>query len=175
MSTPEFSRAILVERIGEPARHHLDANDTERGALATRFDLVAIKRLRAILTTLREGAGVRVVGTVEARVVQRCTVSDEPVQADIAETVDLRFTVVTAVAPDAEIELDANALDTLPLDSDTVDLGEIAAETMALALDPYPRAADADAVAARAKLMREEDVSEAARAEGPFAKLRLLQ
>jgi hypothetical protein len=64
-----------------------------------------------------------------------------------------------------EIEIDPDVDVPEPLGEDGLDLGEVAAEEMAVALDPYPRAPDADAVLAEvAARAAEED-------RGPFAVL----
>ena len=48
-------------------------------------------------------------------------------------------------------------LDTLPLEDERIDLGETVAQSLALNLDPYPRAPDADAILRRAGVLSEED------------------
>ncbi len=72
------------------------------------------------------------------------------------EPVTLRF--VEDDAADEETELSADALDTMPIEGGAIDLGEAAAETMALALDPFPRAPDAAAVLREAGVLGEDDV-----------------
>jgi hypothetical protein len=72
-----------------------------------------------------------------------------------------------AGTPDEEFELSAEDCDTLPLEG-RIDLGELAAETLALALDPYPRWEGADAVAEQGMLADEFDA-------GPFAGLKALK
>src|SRR3546814_10611416 len=48
--TPEFSRAIRLDTIGEqPRRIEIEADAAERAALAARFGLIAIDRLAAAL------------------------------------------------------------------------------------------------------------------------------
>ena len=67
------------------------------------------------------------------------------------------------------LELSELDCDMLPHDGKTIDLGEAIAETLALALDPYPRSADAEARLRAAGVIDEE----AARAAGsPFAGLK---
>jgi uncharacterized metal-binding protein YceD (DUF177 family) len=57
-----------------------------------------------------------------------------------------------------------------------IDIGEAVSETVSLALDPYPRAREADAVLREAGVRREADVEAERRAEAearsPFAVLR---
>jgi len=83
-------------------------------------------------------------------------VTDEALPVTVDEPVALRF--VAEDKPDAdEVELDENALDTMGFDGAAIDLGEAAAETMALALDPFPRGPNAAAVLREAGVISEEE------------------
>lgn len=158
--TPEFPRPERLDTIGAAPRHvTIEANEAERAALTRRFDLVAIDRLAAALDLHREASGVVVRGRVEATVTQACVVTDAPVVTRIDEPVALRF---VETLPDAEeIELDAADCDTVPIDGGSIDLGEAAAETMALALDPYPRAPGAEAALRAAGVVSEAEAKRA--------------
>ena len=161
--TPEFSRTERVDSIGERARDVMVAADAaERAALARRFDLISIEQLEGRFALRREGDGIVATGRVTAAVTQACSASGVPLPATIDEAVDLRW--VEAIDADEELELSADALDTLPIENGAIDLGEAAAETMALALDPFPRAPDADAVLAEAGVVGEDQA-------GPFGAL----
>ncbi|MBN9990995.1 hypothetical protein JND45_16805, partial [Listeria monocytogenes] len=52
-------------------------------------------------------------------------------------------------------------LDTMPYDGAAIDLGEAAAETMALALDPFPRGPNAAAALRAAGVISEEEAKPA--------------
>lgn len=148
--TPEFSRPERLDAMGEEARTvRIAADAKERAALAKRFDLIAVERLEAVFAVRREAAGVAVEGRVTGAVIQACSVSGEPLSAFIDEPVALRF--VHAAAEGEEVELSADALDTLPIEGGAVDLGEAAAETLALAFDPFARGPEADEALATAK------------------------
>jgi uncharacterized metal-binding protein YceD (DUF177 family) len=162
--TPEFSRPERLDTIGGQDRHvAIEANEAERQALATRFGLLAIGRLAAGFAVRREGAAVLATGRVEASVTQACSATGDPIEAAVDETVSLRFVDDDAAASD-EIELAPDALDTLPIEGGAIDLGEAAAETMALALDPFPRSP------AAADALRDAGVLEEGEA-GPFGAL----
>jgi uncharacterized metal-binding protein YceD (DUF177 family) len=165
--TPEFSRPERLDQIGgEPRTVRIEADAAERTALARRFGLLAIDRLTAEFQLRRETGGVRACGRVEGAVTQACAVTGEPLPASIDEAVDLRFAEDTVAAE--EVELSADALDTLPIEGGAIDLGEAAAETLALALDPFPRAPGAaDALAAAGVLSEGEG--------GPFGALAALK
>ena len=155
--TPEFSRPDRVDTIGDRARAiGIAADEAERAALAQRFDLVAIERLDAQLSVRREGGGITVTGTVVAAVVQACSVTDDPIAVEIEEPVALRFVETLDLAD--EIELEETALDTVEIEDGIIDLGEAAAETMALALDPFPRGPNAAAALRAAGVISEEEL-----------------
>lgn len=134
---PEFSHVLRAHEIGGAVRRvTIAASVAECAALAVRFGLLALNSLAATLEVRREASGIRVTGQVTAAGDQACVASGDPVPFRLAETVALRL----AEAPDGgEIELAADDLDVEPLAGDIVDLGEIAAQALALGLDPYPR------------------------------------
>ena len=159
MTTPEFSRPERIDTIGAGERSlTLAADAIERVALAARFGLLSIDRLEAMLSVRREAAGIVVRGRVGADVVQACTVTDEPIPVTVDEPVALRFVEGGDAGEDDEIELDEHALDTIPYEGGAIDLGEAAAETMALALDPFPRSANAAAALREAGVLSEDEV-----------------
>lgn len=138
--TPEFTHILHAHEIGAaPRSQALAASDKERAALARRFDLIALDRLDATVTTRAVAGGVQVSGRFRAIGAQPCGLTGIAVAFDLDEPLDLRFTAVVAVAAD-EIELTPADLDTLPMDGDSIDLGEAVAQSLGLALDPYPRA-----------------------------------
>lgn len=166
--TPEFSRLERIDAVAERERIvEIEATAEERAALAGRFDLVSVDRLRALFAIRREAAGITARGRVTAEVVQACSVTGEPVRAMVDEAAELLFVREDAGAPD-ELELSADALDTIPYQGGGIDLGEAAAETMALALDPFPRTPGAADALREAGVLSEEE----ARPLGKLAGLR---
>jgi uncharacterized metal-binding protein YceD (DUF177 family) len=169
--TPEFSRPERVDTIGEVAREvTINAEEAERAALARRFGLIGVERLEARFTLRREAGGIVATGQVMAQVTQACAASGVPLLATVDEPVTLRF----VEEPDTteELELSADALDTLPIEDGAIDLGEAAAETMALALDPFARSPDAGAALAQAGVIDEAQAREQAAPFGALADLK---
>lgn len=125
----------------------LEATPEERRALAERFDLVSVERFagHALLELSGKGDGIRLRGRLEAEVVQSCVVSLEEVRSTVDEPFECRFTRPGAALPDEP----AWDEDIEPLEGAEVDVGEAFAQQLALALDPYPRAADAYALVSR--------------------------
>ena len=170
MTAPEFSRTERIDTIGEGERTiAITANDAERAALAKRFDLISVDRLEAKFTVRRDAAGVVARGTVSAAVVQACSVTDDPLPVTVEEPIALRF--VDHEPDSEEIELDPDALDTMVFDGAAVDLGEAAAETMALSLDPFPRGPNAAAALKAAGVISEEEAKPAGALAGLKAAL----
>jgi uncharacterized metal-binding protein YceD (DUF177 family) len=168
--TPEFSRPQRIDRIGTaPATVTISAEPEERARLAERFGLIAIEALSAEFALRREGADVLADGRVTGQVAQPCIATGEPVPARIDEAVSLRFVPEADLdaGPADEVEIDAEAADTLFYTGGAIDLGEAAAETMALALDPYPRSPAAEAALREAGVKRDDEV-----ASGAFAGLK---
>ena len=157
MTAPEFSRLERIDTIGEGEREvRVAATDEERAALSVRFGLKSIERLEGVFRLRRDAAGVVARGQVRADLVQACVVTDEPMSVAIDEPVALRF-VAGDEPKGEEVELSEDALDTMTFDGAAVDLGEAAAETMALALDPFPRGPNAAAVLKEAGVISEEE------------------
>ena len=145
----EFSRPVVAERLpaGE-AVYEIAASAPEREALARRLDLVALDRLEARICLNRLGGGlIGMAATLSADVVQRCVVTLEPV----ANRVDDAFTLLFGGDGDevegGEVVVDGAAEIREPLCNGAIDLGEAVAQQLSLALDPFPRAADAPVAA----------------------------
>jgi len=157
MTAPEFSRARRLDTIGTgDIAIAIEADAAERAALASRFGLVGIGRLSAEYVLRKDSAGVIASGRVRAAVRQVCVATGEPVAAKIDEPFSLRF--VPGAGDDAEeVELDPDELDVMFYQGGAIDLGEAAAETLALALDPFPRAPGAEAVLKQAGVISEDE------------------
>lgn len=162
---PELSRPIDLERLPEGGLSlDIVADPAERERLARRLELVELTRLeaRAIIDRL-PGELVRVRGHVTAELQQSCIVTLEPVAQALEFELERLFGA--SLEPDSgEIVLDPDTVDIEPLDGPTLDIGELVAEELALALDPYPRVPGAEGPA---------DTGEPE--AGPFAALEALR
>lgn len=137
---PDLGREVIIE-----------ATQAERVALAAQLDIPAIAKLTASFRVRPIAKdGVRVTGEVRGEVTQTCVVSLDPIEETVVEAVDLKFLPPAAIEPvklsrgdDQEgegVDLDPDAEDPPePLIDDRIDLGVIAAEFLALGLNPYPR------------------------------------
>lgn len=171
MSEPEFSRPMHRGDLASEKRSgSIAATSGECAALARRFDLPTIASLEADYRLAEAGAAIRATGQMRAQIEQLCSVSGEPFAVAIDEGFDVRFSASLDIqaSGEDEIELSDEDCDIMPLDGDRFDLGEAVAQTLYLALDPYPEGPDAQAVRDR------YDLSEKA-GDGPFAALAKLQ
>lgn len=165
----EFSRLYRLDELGTaPRAVTIEAGDDERSALAKRFGLLSIARLSADAELRREGDVVLAEGKLDADVVQACVASGEPVPAVIAENFTLRFVPARQDHGTDEIELEESELDEVEYEGGAVDLGEAVAQTLALSLDPFPRAAGADEKLREAGVIGEGEA-------GAFAALKALK
>lgn len=143
---PEFSRVVHADRVQSGETIAITADAAERRALAERFELEEIGSLTAALRLdrVRGGRMIRVSGRLEADVVQTCVVSLEAVPARVEERFAALFAPEDMVPElDESFEIDPVTLEDEtpePMDHGRIDLGELTAQHLSLALDPYPRA-----------------------------------
>lgn len=161
----DFAHRLTLDRIRDGERIDLVAGEAERAAVAERFGLLALARLDAHAALHREGDTIRATGRVKAALTQACVASGEPVAAHVDEAFDLKFVPSPGEArPDEEVELSGQDCEVMFHDGAAIDLGGAIADTLALALDPYPRSATA------AEALKAAGVLSEAQA-GPFAAL----
>ncbi len=168
----ELSRPVTVADIPPEGREvEITASAEEAAALARRFDLIAVDRLtaRVRLRTTMTGE-IEVTGDLAGDVVQRCVVTLEPVVGSVADSFALRFSR-EYTEEDEVFDEDAPLLEPWP--GAEIDAGEIVAQHLALALDPYPRAPGAE-VPAPAAGNGADDVANGG-GGGPFAVLERLR
>jgi uncharacterized metal-binding protein YceD (DUF177 family) len=189
----EFSRKVVIEPWPEGGiRVALAAEPQERLALARRFGLLELATLEARGRLERDAPSgeIRLRGELEAALAQECVVSLEPVTAHLRVPVERRYRRAAGTAapppqiltPDRDRDQDPDPDDDEEVElvyGRTIDLGAAIAEELALAIDPYPRAAAAATLGAAA-LVTEAlapyiSFGEAERAEPPFAALRQLK
>ena len=145
---PEFSRPIPRDRLGgRVVVEEIAAASQERAALARRFGLLGLDLLAATLR-MESGGGkglLRLDGHLSAEVTQACVVTLEPVASRIEEDFTLLFSLdagpVPASAGAREVVVDPEAEEPPEaLGPGGLDLGEVAVQQLALALNSYPRA-----------------------------------
>lgn len=168
MTAPEFSR--LIRLVPEPREVRVTAEPAECAALARRFGILGIHALGAELRLVPEpGGSIRARGHLSAEVEQSCVVTLEPVRQRVGAPLDLR------ILGDGEepADDDPDSPDEIESAGGMVDLGEVVAEQLALALDPYPRAPGA--VLPELGDTPPEPAPEPPQRPNPFAKLAKLR
>jgi len=142
-SNRPWSVPVRLDEVPETGLHlDIEADAGARAAVAMAAGVNEVPQLAAGFDVARHGRdGLRVVGTVSARVCQTCVVTLEPVENEIEEQVDLVFVPASGPRSTArEVNLGTEAVE--PPESlidGVIDLGAVATEFFMLGIDPYPR------------------------------------
>lgn len=133
----ELERLVPLDRVGARGTEIVvEATEAERTALARRLGIPAVERLLCRFRLRRSAPGILDAdGMLEARVVRTSVVTLDDFAQDVAEAFQLRFVPAGQESGDEDLE----APDEIAYEGTALDLGEAAAEQLALALDPYPR------------------------------------
>ncbi|MEN6543228.1 DUF177 domain-containing protein [Parvibaculum sp.] len=177
---PEFSIVLSLDDLPPQGREiAFDATPAEREALARRFDLIELKSLKGTATAKHwRRLGVALEGRFEADVVQACVVTLDPVPAKLSESFRVHYLPAEMLEEAAggpgserEIVIDTDSEEPPePIEAGHIDVGEMVAEQLALALDPYPRKPGVSLDAAPASEPVEEE-----KKPNPFAVLEKLK
>jgi uncharacterized metal-binding protein YceD (DUF177 family) len=151
----------------------LAVGEEERAALADVLGITAVERLEATLHAVKFRGGMRVTGRLTAAVLQPSVVTLEPVRQEIDEPVDRVFLPGSGrpASGKAGTEVFVDLEDEEPPDhfeGPEADMSDLVIETLALALDPYPRAPDETIADLGLPIDDEAEPS-------PFARLKSLQ
>ena len=141
---PPISRPLRVDDIRDGASGEIAATEAEMAASAHLLDL---RRLEGLIFVyrLRHGAVgcLRLTGSLKAAVTQSCVVSLEPVEASLDVPVEVEFWPLSLIE-----ELEASVEEPgstgrfdwpEPIIDRKIDLGPVIYETLATALDLYPK------------------------------------
>jgi uncharacterized metal-binding protein YceD (DUF177 family) len=165
----DFGHDLPVNSIRDGDRVDIVADEVERAAVAKRLGLLSLDCFKAHCVIERDGSAIRARGRVQASLEQPCVATGDPVAEHIDEAFDLLFVPEpNAESVDDEIELGEGDCDAVFFDGRSVDIGSAVADTLALAMNPYPRSAGAEAALKEAGVLREEQA-------GPFAALAKLK
>jgi len=165
----EFGHRIAIDSIRDGHRIDITADEGERKAVGDRLSLLSLECLKAHVTLDRDGSRVKAIGRIGASLEQSCIATGDPVAEHIDEAFELIFVPEPGQAtPDQEIELGEADCDVVFYEGGAIDLGTAIADTLALAMNPYPRSAGADAALKEAGVLGESEA-------GPFAALAKLK
>ena len=170
---PLFNAIVRIDRLPAAGRTvEVELDESSREKLATELKLTAVDAFFAKLSVVPLRGGLRAQGHLTASIVQPSVVSFEPVAQDIAEDIDRVFlpqdSTAKAPTPGSEVFIDLEDED-FPdhIDGPEVDLSALLVETLALAIDPYPRLPNED--------INSLGLNDDAAASGPFAGLAKLK
>jgi uncharacterized metal-binding protein YceD (DUF177 family) len=140
----ELERLVDVDRMGpHGAALEITASDGERAALAKRFGFLELPAFTVRVTVDRRPGGQIVVeGRLRGRIIQACVLTLDPVTQDLDDAFRIVFKQDLAddLDPESgEAVLNAHADAPEPLEGNMLDIGELVAEQLSLAADPYPR------------------------------------
>ena len=165
----DFGHRLALDRIRDGDRIDLVAGEEEKAAIAHRLGLDSLDRLEAHSTLQRSGERINATGRVKASLHQSCVATGEPVTSHVDEPFAILFVPEPRPASaNEEIELGQEECDTVFHDGAAIELGMAIADTLALAIDPYPRSAGAESALKEAGVLSEEQA-------GPFAVLARLK
>jgi uncharacterized metal-binding protein YceD (DUF177 family) len=141
---PPLARTLRVDELKEGEERLIEVNRAERETIAALLDLAALDRLTFAFRLHRRGQGrLALQGTLAAAVTQTCVVSLEPVESTLDVPVEIEFWSVPMIDDLAASPDEAASHGTLdwpePIESGKIDLGPVIYETLATALDPYPK------------------------------------
>jgi len=169
-----LSRKLRTADIEENVPLKIEATRAEMADIVRLLDLVSLDGLTLDYRLRREAAGrMHLSGRLVAAVTQTCVVSLEPVEQAIDLPVEIEFwpqAFIAELENKAEDPGHAGLLDWPEAIVDgMIDLGPVVYESLATALDPYPKREGA-------KLQWAPEAEEAGRSEsGPFAALKQLK
>lgn len=142
---PLFDAIVRIDRLPAAGRElTVSLDEPTRAALAEVLKISAIDRFEATLTVAPLRGGIRALGRLVADIVQASVITFEPVAQHVDEPIDRVFLPEAQAhkpTPGSEIFIDLED-DDFPdhIDGPEVDLSALLIETLALAIDPYPRA-----------------------------------
>ena len=92
----------------------------------------------------------RLIGHLRARLTQACVATLEPLPQSIEEEFEVEFWPAGSLPETVDTEVEALSVpDVEPVEHGTVRVGRVVFETLAAALDPYPRKSGAESRMAR--------------------------
>ena len=155
---PEFSYFVDCGKLRSGGKtYKIEANSSEREALAKRFSIDSLELLKAEFI-LRHGAGgvIDLTGNLQATLTQTCIISLKPLVSDFNFAINRTYSATAThywgqqEEPDEDGNIpggspsDDPSDPSEPLENGGIDLGEVASQELAVEIDPFPRLAGAE-------------------------------
>ena len=163
-----FSLLVAVRTIGDDGlRGSFEAGVKERAALAEAFELERLDLFQGVYElTPKRNRKFAMDATYKARLAQQCVVSLEPIESEVAETFAIEFLPEGEGGPQQQLDLTPDGVPREPYSDGQIDVGAALAQHLSLAIDPYPRKADA-----KLDWTSKEDGDDGVKPPGPFSAL----
>jgi len=130
---------INVHRIrtDSPNFFSFAASDKELKSLATRFKFLDVLWLSAELTICKSARDCwDVAGPLRGVVVQACTSTGVPLRETVDFLIEERYVRFVGNQKEVEVHMDMAE----PLENEAINIGELLAQSLAIAVTPWPRA-----------------------------------
>jgi len=117
------------------------ATEAERSAIVKELGLLSCEAVEVDYTIRTLGMSrCRLIGHLRARLTQVCVATLEPLPQSIEEEFEVEFWPAGSLPETVDTEVEALSVpDVEPVEQGTVRVGRVVFETLAAALDPYPR------------------------------------
>lgn len=127
-------------RADSPNFFNFVASDKELKSLATRFKFLDVLSLSAELKICKSARDCwDVAGQLRGVVVQACSSSGVPLRETVDFLIEERY--VRSVGNQEEVEVHIGSAE--PLENEAINIGELLAQSLAIAVTPWPRAPEA--------------------------------
>jgi hypothetical protein len=151
---PEWSFLIDADKVSHaPLKIMIQPNPEERKLLSQRLGLKSLDSLKADIVFSLQSGKIHADGVFEAQVKQVCVVSGKPINSTLKESFEAWFsdrdrTVSLAkIRKEKEVEkgkvempIMEESEDPEPIIDGKIDAGELVAQYLSLAIDPFPHA-----------------------------------
>ena len=135
-----LDKVVSVDQLasGKPLVLTMTADRATCEELARRFDWIEVCTLTAEikLKAIANGA-YHASGQVNAAIIQRCRLTENPVPESLVVEVNERFAAIDE--EDEEAEIDPMAVSVEALDGDQIPVGEMIAQLVGIEATPWPR------------------------------------
>ena len=139
MHKTSLDSIVKVDRIRPDSQNFFKfvASDKELKSLATRFKFLDVLELSAELTICKSARDCwDVAGQLKGVVVQACSSTDVPLRETVDFLIEERY--VRTVGHQEEVEVHMGVAE--PLENEAINIGELLAQSLAIAVTPWPRA-----------------------------------
>ena len=133
---------VKVDRIPPDSPNFFEfvASDKELKILATRFKFLDVLSLSAVLTICKSARDCwDVVGQLRGVVVQACGSTGVPLRETVDFLIEERY--VRSGGDQKEVDVHMGVAE--PLENEAINIGELLAQSLAIAVTPWPRAPEA--------------------------------